>query len=115
MSEKITKDVTVCVDLKQFTRAVMATCAMLEAAIENYGDMSIKFNDGLTALANEMKVHADYIHDVAIEPSKTISLTTKVSVKSEIDKLGALLEAYEQLQKKQSGDKKEAGDEEREA
>lgn len=101
MSEEISKTVTVCVNLNQFTRAVMAACAMIEAAVEQYDDTAT-FNEGLLALGNEMKTHADYIYTVAIKSSKTVLLTTKIRIKSEIDKLDSLIDAFEQVQKKQS-------------
>lgn len=111
MSEEINKTMTVCVSLKQFARAVMAACAMVEAAVEQYDDTATSFNEGLLALGNEMKTHADYIYTVAIESSKTVLLTTKIRIKSEIDKLDRLIDAYEQVQKKQPGNKKGADNE----
>lgn len=57
-------------------------------------------------LCKEMKSHADYIYTSAIEPSETIQLTTKIGVKAEIDKLDKLIDAFEQVQKKKSSDKK---------
>lgn len=112
MSEEISKTVTVCVSLNQFARAVMAACAMIEVAVEQYDDASTGFNEGLLALGNEMKTHADYIYTVAIKSSKTVLLTTKIRIKSEIDKLDSLVDAFEQVQKKQSGKKKEVNNEE---
>lgn len=113
MSEEISKTVTVCVSLNQFAKAVMAACAMIEAAVEQYDDTATRFNEGLLALGNEMKTHADYIYTVAIKSSKTVLLTTKIRIKSEIDKLDRLIiDAFEQVQKKQSGKKKGADDEE---
>lgn len=105
MSEKITRTATITVDLSQFTKAVVATCAMVEATIEQYDDTATRFNEGLLALGNEMKTHADYIYTVAIKSSKTVLLTTKIRIKSEIDKLDSLMDAYEQVQKKSSGKK----------
>ena len=105
MSEKITRTATITVDLSQFTKAVVATCAMIEAAVEQYDDTATRFNEGLLALGNEMKTHADYIYTVAIKSSKTVLLTTKIRIKSEIDKLDSLMDAYEQVQKKSSGKK----------
>lgn len=112
MSEEISKTMTVCVSLNQFTKAVMAVCAMIEAAIEQYDDTSTSFNDGILALGNEMKVHAGHIYNVAIEYSDDVSLTTKISIKSEIDRLDALVDAFEQVQKKKSSKKKGADNEE---
>lgn len=112
MSEEISKTVTVCVSLNQFTKAVMAACAMIEAAVEQYDDTATRFNEGLLALGNEMKTHADYIYTVAIKSSKTVLLTTKIRIKAEIDKLDSLIDAYEQIQKKQSSKKKGADNEE---
>ena len=112
MSEEINKTMTVCVSLNQFTKAVMAVCAMIEAAIEQYDDTATRFNEGLLALGNEMKTHVDYIYTVAIESSKTVLLTTKIRINSEIDKLDRLIDAYEQVQKKQPGKKKGADNEE---
>lgn len=112
MSEEISKTVTVCVNPNQFTKAVMAVCAMIEAAVEQYDDASTSFNEGMLALSNEMKTHADYIYTVAIESSKTVLLTTKIRIKSEIDKLDSLIDAFEQVQKKQSGKKKGTDNEE---
>lgn len=106
MSEEISKTVTVCVSLNQFAKAVMAACAMIEAAVEQYDDTATSFNEGLLALGNEMKTHADYIYNAVIESSKTISLTTKIRIKSDIDKLDNLIDALEQVQKKQSSKKK---------
>ncbi len=111
MSEEINKTMTVCVSLKQFAKATMAVYAMIEAAIEQYDDTATSFNEGLLALGNEMKTHVDYIYTVAIESSKTVLLTTKIRIKSEIDKLDRLIDAYEQVQKKQSSKKKEADNE----
>lgn len=111
MSEEINKTMTVCASLKQFAKAVTATCAMIEAAVEQYDDASTSFNEGMLALGNEMKTHADYIYTVAIESSKTVLLTTKIRIKSEIDKLDRLIDAFEQVQKKQSGKKKGADNE----
>jgi hypothetical protein len=104
MSEEITRTATITVNLSQFTKAVMTVCAMVEAAIEQYDDASTGFNEGILVLGNEMKTHADYIYNAAIESSKTIQLTTKISIKSEIDKLDSLIDAFEQVQKKQSSD-----------
>lgn len=112
MSEEISKTVTVCVSLNQFTKAVMAACAMIEAAVEQYDDTATGFSEGLLALGNEMKIHADYIYTVAIKSGKTVLPTTKIRIKSEIDKLDSLIDAYEQVQKKQSSKKKEVDDEE---
>ena len=111
MSEEISKTMTVYVSLNQFARAVMAACAMIEAAVEQCDDTATSFNEGLWALGNEMKTHADYIYNAAIEPIKTISLTTKIRIKSEIDKLDRLIDAYEQVREKQSGKKKGADNE----
>ena len=111
MSEEINKTMTVCVSLNQFIRAVTAACATIEAAVEQYDDTATSFNEGLLALGNEMKTHADYIYTVAIESSKTVLLTTKIRIKSEIDKLDRLIDAYEQVQKKQSSRKKEVDNE----
>ena len=105
MSEKITRTATINVDLSRFTKAVVATCAMVEAAIEQYDDASTGFNEGILALGNEMKTYADCIYTVAIESSKTVLLTTKIRIKSEIDKLDRLIDAFEQVQKKSSGKK----------
>ena len=102
MSEEITRTATMAVSLSQFTKAVMTICAMVEAAVEQYGDTATSFNDGMLALGNEMKTHADYIYTVAIESSDDVSLTTKISIKSEIDRLDRLIDAFEQVQKKQS-------------
>lgn len=112
MSEEISKTVTVCVSLNQFAKAVMAACAIIEAAVEQYDDASTRFNEGLLALGNEMKTHADHIYTVAIESSDDVSLTTKIRIKSEIDKLDRLIDAFEQVQKKQSSRKKEVDNEE---
>jgi fructoselysine-6-P-deglycase FrlB-like protein len=112
MSEEISKTVTVCVSLNQFAKAVMAACAMIEAAVEQYDDTATRFNEGLLALGNEMKTHVDYIYTVAIKSSETVLLTTKIRIKSEIDKLDSLIDAYEQVQKKQSSKKKGANNEE---
>ena len=106
MSEEITRTVTITVNLSQFTKAVMAARAMIEAAVERYDDTATSFNEGLLALGNEMKTHADYIYTVAIESSKTVLLTTKIRIKSEIDKLDSIIDAFEQAQKKQSSNKK---------
>lgn len=46
MSEKITRTATITVDLSRFTRAVVATCAMVEAAIEQYDDTATSFTKG---------------------------------------------------------------------
>lgn len=97
MSEEITRTATITVGLAQFTKAIMAVCAMVEATIEQYDDTSTGFNEGILALGNEMKTHADYIYNVAIESSKTVLLTTKIRIKSEIDKLDRLIDAYEQV------------------
>ena len=113
MSEKITRTATITVDLSQFTKAVMAICAMVEAAIERYDDTATSFNEELLALGNEMKTHAGHIYTVAIESSKTVLLTTKIRIKSEIDKLDSLIDAFEQVTKKQSNNKKGVDDEER--
>lgn len=107
MSEKLEKNITLCVNMAQFTKAVMAVSAMVEATVERYDDTSKEFNDGLLALGNEMKTYADYIYEAVIEGSKTISLTTKISVKSEIDKLDSLMDAFEEVQKKKSIEKKD--------
>jgi hypothetical protein len=40
MSEEITKTATITVNLSQFTKAVMTVCAMVEAAAEQYDDVS---------------------------------------------------------------------------
>ena len=97
MSEKLEKNITLCVNMAQFTKAIVATNAMVEAAIEQYDESSVGFNEGILALGNEMKTYADYIYEAVIEDSKTISLTTKISVKSEIDKLDSLVDAFEQV------------------
>ena len=102
MSEEITRTATITVDLSRFTRAIVAACAMIEAAVEQYGDTSTGFNEGILALCNEMKTYADYIYEAAIESSKTISLTTKIRIKSDIDKLDNLIDAFEQVQKRKS-------------
>ena len=112
MSEEISKTATVCVSLNRLAKAVMAACAMIEAAVEQYDDASTSFNEGMLALGNEMKTHADYIYTVAIESSKTVLLTTKIRIKSEIDKLDRLIDAYEQVQKKQPSNKEGADNEE---
>ena len=112
MSEEISKTVTVCVSLNQFAKAVMAACAMIEAAVEQYDDTTTRFNEGLLALGNEMKTHVDYIYNAVIESNKTVLLTTKIRIKSEIDKLDRLIDAYEQVQKKQSSNKEGADNEE---
>jgi hypothetical protein len=113
MSEKITRTATITVDLSRFTKAVAATCAMVEVAIEQYDDTATSFNEGILALGNEMKTYADYIYNAAIESNDDVSLTTKIRIKSEIDKLDSLIDAFEQVQKKQSSNKKGADDEER--
>lgn len=100
MSEEVIATTTAWVDLGQLTKAVVAACAMVEAAIEQYDDASTGFNEGILALGNEMKTHADYIYNAVIESSKTIQLTTKISIKSEIDKLDNLIDAFGQVQKK---------------
>ena len=102
MSEKITRTATINVDLSRFTKAIVATCAMVEAAIEQYDDVSTGFNEGMLALGNEMKTYVDYIYNAVIEPSKTVLLTTKIRIKSDIDKLDNLIDAFEQVQKKKS-------------
>jgi hypothetical protein len=102
MSEEITRTATINVDLSQLTKAVMATCAMVEATIEQYDDASTGFNEGILALGNEMKTYADYIYTVAIKSSKTVQLTAKINIKSDIDKLDNLIDAFEQVQKRQS-------------
>ena len=112
MSEEISKTVTVCVSLNQFAKAVMAVRVMVEAAIEQYDDTATSFNEWILALGNEMKTYADYIYNAVIESSKTISLTTKIRIKSDIDKLDNLIDAFEQAQKKQSSKKKGADNEE---
>ena len=112
MSEEITKTATITVSLSQFAKAVMAVCAMVEAAVEQYDDTATSFNEGLLALGNEMKTHADYIYTVAIKSSKTVLLTTKICIKAEIDKLDSLIDAFEQVQKKKSSKKKEVDNEE---
>lgn len=106
MSEEISKTVTVCVSLNQFTRAVIAACAMIEAAVEQYDDTATRFNEELLALGNEMKAHACHIYTVAVEDSDDVSLVTKIGIKSEIDRLDALVDTLEQVQKKQSSKKK---------
>ena len=113
MSEEITRTATINVDLSRFTKAITATCAMIEAAVEQYDDTATNFNDGILALGNEMNTYADYIYNAVIESSKTIQLTTKIRIKSEIDKLDNLIDAYEQAIKKQSNNKKGVDDEER--
>nr|DAV53598.1 MAG TPA: hypothetical protein [Caudoviricetes sp.] len=113
MSEEITRTATITVDLSRFTKAVMATCAMIEAAIEQYDDASTGFDEWMLALGNEMNTYADYIYEAVIEPSKTASLTAKIRIKSEIDKLDSLIDAFEQAIKKQSNNKKGVDDEER--
>ena len=113
MSEEITRTATINVDLSRFTKAIMAICAMIEAAVEQCDDTATGFGEGLLALGNEMKTHADYIYTVAIKSSKTVLLTTKIRIKSEIDKLDRLIDAYEQAIKKQSNNKKGVDDEER--
>lgn len=100
MSEEVIATTTACVDLGQLAKAVAAVCAMIEAAIERYDDTSTRFNDGILALGDEIKVHAGHIYTVAIEGSDDVSLTTKISIKSEIDRLDALVDAFEQVQKK---------------
>lgn len=110
MSEEVIATTTAWVDLGQLTKAVMAVCAMIEAA--RYDDTATRFNEGLLALGNEMKTHAGHIYTVAIKSSDDVSLTTKISVKSEIDKLDNLIDAYEQIMKKQSNNKKGMDDEE---
>lgn len=102
MSEEITRTATITVDLSRFTKAVVATCAIVEAAIEQYDDASTGFNEGMLALGNEMKTYADYIYEAVIESSKTVSLTAKIRIKSDIDKLDNLIDAFEQVQKKKS-------------
>ena len=89
-------------DLGQLAKAVTAVCEMIEAAVEQYDDTATSFNEGLLALGNEMKTHADHIYTVAIESSKTVLLTTKIRIKSDIDKLDNLIDAFEQVQKKKS-------------
>ena len=106
MDEEVIATTTAWVDLGQLSKAVTAVCAMIEAAIERYDDTSTSFNDGILALGNEMKVHAGHIYTVAIEFSDDVSLTTKINIKSEIDKLDRLIDAYEQVQKKQLERKK---------
>lgn len=106
MSKKLKKDITLCVSMAQFVKAVMTTCAMVEAAAEQYDESSVGFNKGILALGNEMKTHADYIYNAVIEDSKTTLLTTKISIKAEIDKLDSLMDAFEQVMKKHSDDKK---------
>lgn len=106
MSEESFRDVTINVNLSQFTKAVMAASAMIETTAEQYDDVSAEFSDGLLALCKEIKSHADYIYAGVIEPSETIQLTTKIGIKAEIDKLDDLIDAFEQVQKKKSSDKK---------
>lgn len=101
MSEKDFRDVTINVNLSQFTKAVMSASAMIETTAEQYDDVSVEFSDGLLALCKEIKSHADYIYAGVIEPSETIQLTTKIGIKAEIDKLDSLIDAFEQVQKKQ--------------
>lgn len=50
------------------------------------------------------------IYTVAIKSSKTVLLTTKIRIKSEIDKLDSLIDAFEQVQKKQSKNVDKADD-----
>lgn len=106
MDEEVIATTTACVNLGQLAKAVTAVCAMIEAAIEQYDDTATSFNDGLLALSNEIKTHAGYIYTVAIKSSDDVSLTTKISIKSEIDRLDALVDAFEQVQKKKSSNKK---------
>jgi hypothetical protein len=113
MSEEVIATTTAWVNLGQLTKAVMAVCAMIEAAVEQYDDTATRFNEGLLALGNEMKTHAGHIYTVAIESSDDVSLTTKIRIKSNIDKLDNLIDAYEQAIKKQSNNKKGVDDEER--
>lgn len=54
MSEEITRTATINVDLSRFTKAIVATCAMVEAAIEQYDDASTGFNEGISALGNDL-------------------------------------------------------------
>jgi hypothetical protein len=112
MSEEVTAITTAWVDLEQLTKAVMAACAMIEAAVEQYDDTATRFNEGLLALGNEMKTHAGNIYTVAIESSDDVSLTTKIRIKSDIDKLDNLIDAFKQVIKKQSNNKKGVDDEE---
>lgn len=113
MSEKLEKNITLCVDMAQFAKAIVATCAMVEAAVEQYDESSVGFNEGIFALGNEMKTHANCIYEAVIESSKTISLTTKISVKAEIDKLDNLIDAFEQVMKRRSDNKKKGIDDEK--
>lgn len=106
MSEEDFRDVTIHVDLCQFTKAVMAASAMIEATAKQYDNVSAEFKDGLLMLCKEMKSHADYIYAGVIEPNETFQLTTKIGVKSEIDKLDSLIGVFERVQKKKSSDKK---------
>ena len=111
MSEEITRTATITVDLSRFAKAIVSVCAMVEAAIEQYDDTATSFNEGILALGNEMKTYADYIYNAVIESSKTISLTTKIRIKSDIDKLDSLIDAFERVMNKQSNKKKGADDE----
>lgn len=102
MSEESFREVVVNVNLSQFTKAVTAASAMIETTAKQYNNVSAEFSDGLFALCKEIKSHANYIYASVIEPSKTVQLTTKVSIKAEIDKLDSLIDAFEQVQKKKS-------------
>ena len=69
------------------------------------GELFKKANDGCalyTLMSNETKTHTGYIYTVAIESSDDVSLTTKIRIKYGIDRLGALIDALEQVQKKKS-------------